>query len=320
MTTPAVTALKENLPNASLTYLGEEPYRELFEGNPHIDNIFVIPKKQNIKDFIALIHQIRREKFDALLDFHGGPRASWLTLFSNAKLKVGYNIKNKGFLYDIKIPRSPVKGQIHSVENHINLVRAIGINVDSLPPLLIPNAAKEEKKKIADFIHEIKLQGSKIVILHIGAGNRFRDWGKDNIVALTNLFSGNSNVQIILIGASGDEERAKEIIRESKSKIVSAAGKLGLRELKELISQASLFIGPDSGPMHIAATTETPLVIYFGPTLPAHFSPWKAKANIIEKDFDCRHTCRQKECLYEDFRCLQTITPQEVYNTCQKYI
>ena len=115
-------------------------------------------------------------------------------------------------------------------------------------------------------------------------------------------------------------ERAKEIIRESKSKIVSAAGKLGLRELKELISQTSLFVGPDSGPMHIAASTNTPLVVYFGPTLPAHFSPWKANANIIEKDFDCRHTCRQRECQYKDFRCLQTITPEEVYEASQNYL
>ncbi|MCJ7582952.1 MAG: glycosyltransferase family 9 protein [Candidatus Aminicenantes bacterium] len=313
MTTPAVTVLKEKCPDISLTYLLEEPYRELVEGNPHLDNVFVIPKKQSTKEFHDLIHEIRREQFDVLIDFHGGPRASWLTLFSKAKLKIGYKIKNKSFLYDIKIPRSPEKGQIHSVENHINMVEALGINVDSIPPLLIPDAVKEEKETIVKFIQENGLEDSKILVLHIGAGNRFRDWGTDNILALTDLFSKNPEVKIILIGAPEDKERAEEIISKSNSKIVSAVGKLGLRELKELIAYASLFIGPDSGPMHIAATTDTPLVIYFGPTLPAHFSPWKANATLIEKDYDCRHTCRQRECIFEDFRCLQSITPQEVY-------
>ena len=154
MTTPAVSVLKENCSEASLTYLVEEPYRDLVEGNPHLDNIFVIPKKQSTKDFHALIHKVRQENFDVLIDFHGGPRASWLTLFSKAKLKVGYKIKNKSFLYHIKIPRSPEKGQIHSVENHVNAVKALGINVGSIPPLLVPDAAHEEKEKIANFIQE----------------------------------------------------------------------------------------------------------------------------------------------------------------------
>ena len=320
MTTPAVTVLKENCPEASLTYLVEEPYRKLVEGNAHLDNVIVIPKKQSTKDFYDLIIRVRRERFDVLIDFHGGPRASWLTLFSKAKLKIGYKIKNKGFLYNIKTPRSLEKGQIHSVENHVNLVKAIGINVDSIPPLLVPDATEEEKTKIREFIQENELKDSKTIILHIGAGNRFRDWGTNNIAALTDLFSQTPEVKIVLIGAGEDKDRAKEIMNKSKSKVLSLVGKPGLRELKELISHASLFVGPDSGPMHIAASTDTPLVVYFGPTLPAHFSPWKSKAIIIEKEYDCRHPCRQRECQHEDFRCLQTITPQEVYKACQKYI
>lgn len=96
-------------------------------------------------------------------------------------------------------------------------------------------------------------------------------------------------------------------------------GKLNLREVRELISRSALFVGPDSGPMHIAATTSTPIVALFGPTLPAHFSPWQAKAYLIEKDFDCR-PCRQKRCIYEDFRCLRSITPDEVFQACLRFI
>ncbi len=320
MTTPAVTVLKENCPEASLTYLVEEPYRELVEANPHLDNVIVISKKQSTKDFRDLISRVRRESVDVLIDFHGGPRASWLTLFSKAKLKIGYRIKYKSFLYNIKISRSPEKGQLHSVENHVNLVKAIGIKVDSIPPLLVPHALKEEKEKIVNFIQENEIEDSKIIVIHIGAGNRFRDWGTDNIVALTDLFSINPKVKTVLVGVGEDIDRAQDIISKSKSNVLSLVGKLGLRELKELISHTSLFVGPDSGPMHIAASTDTPLVVYFGPTLPAHFSPWNANATIIEKEYDCRHSCRQRECQHKDFRCIQTITPQEVYNACRKYI
>jgi lipopolysaccharide heptosyltransferase II len=320
MTTPAVTTLKENLPGASLSYVVEEPYRELVEGNPHLEKVIVLPKKQAAKDFFGLLKKLRQERFDILIDFHGGPRATWMTLLARAGKKIGYRIKNKGFIYDTAIARGPDKGFIHSVENHLNLVKALGIKTDSIPPLLIPEATAEEKDRISDLFRSQGLSGTRIVVHHIGAGNRFRDWGVANIVALTNLLGTKPDMRIVLVGAKEDRVRAEEIIKKSTASPFSLAGNLGLRELKELISRAVLFVGPDSGPMHIAASTETSIVAYFGPTLPDHFSPWKAEATIVEKEFACRETCRQRECLYEDFRCLQTITAEEVYHACLNFL
>jgi len=108
-------------------------------------------------------------------------------------------------------------------------------------------------------------------------------------------------------------------LKKSKRSPLSLVGKLNLREVKELISYSSLFVGPDSGPMHIAASTSTPIVALFGPTLPANFAPWQAKAYLIEKKFDCR-PCKQRQCIHEDFRCLRSITPEEVYQACLRLI
>jgi ADP-heptose:LPS heptosyltransferase len=71
--------------------------------------------------------------------------------------------------------------------------------------------------------------------------------------------------------------------------------------------------------MHVAATTSTPIVAYFGPTLPANFAPWHADTILLEKDFACR-PCKQKKCLYEDYRCLQNITPEDVYQACLHFL
>ena len=105
----------------------------------------------------------------------------------------------------------------------------------------------------------------------------------------------------------------------SSSPVFSLVSKTRVRETRELISRASLFVGPDSGPMHLAASTSTPIVAYFGPTLPAVFSPWQATSTIVEKDFACR-PCKQVECITNDFRCLQTIKPWEVYTACLEYL
>lgn len=104
--------------------------------------------------------------------------------------------------------------------------------------------------------------------------------------------------------------------------VISLVGRLNLMEIGELIAHASLFIGPDSGPMHIAASTSTPIVAYFGPTLPAVFSPWRrvgSRTSILEKNLPCR-PCKQRKCITKDYRCLRDITPGEVFAACRPYL
>ena len=320
MTTPAVAVLKAQLPHASISYLIEEPYRELVEGNPHLDEVIIVPRKQNTRDFLRLTQTIRKKRFDCLIDFHGGPRAAWMTLLSGSKLKVGYRIRHKGFLYDIRVPRSQEKAHIHSVENHVNLIRALGIEVNTVPPFFLPGADEGEKEKIAGLVRNCGREKIKIAVLHVGAGNEFRDWGTENLIRLTDLITRRSNACVLLVGGPEDVRRAETIAKQEQASVFSLAGQVGLRELRELIDRADLFIGTDSGPMHIAASTDTPIVALFGPTLPAHFRPWRENTRLIEKDFDCRSSCRQRECTYGDFRCLQTITPEEVYANCFEFL
>lgn len=320
MTTPVITALKKGCPQASLTYVVEQPFREIVEGNPYLSRIIVLPRKQKSRDLIKSIKQIRKTKYDVLIDLFGGPKAAWITLFTKARLKIGYAVRYKSFIYDRRISRSSKKGPIHSVENHINLVRALGIEVNPIPPLLVPEASGEEKEKISDFIEKNNLNRFKIIVFHIGAGSMFRDWGKDNMVELIKMLSQGQKTRIILVGSTEDQKRAEQVVKESGVQLFSLAGRLGLKELRELIKRSDLFVGPDSGPMHLAASTETPIVAYFGPTLPARFKPWKANAFIIEKDYECRFSCRQKKCVYDDFRCIKTITPKEVTKACLEFL
>ena len=319
LTTPAVSVLRKAFPSAFISYLVEDPYRELVEGNPCLNKIHVLKRKQSLKDLLKSIRQIRKEKYDAVIDFHSGPRASLITLLSGARLKIGYRIKYRNFIYDIKLPRSSERGPIHSVENHLNLVKALGIHVDSSFPVSIPEAQRKETEKVKKIIRENQIEGKRIITIHISAGNEVRDWGVNNWIQMTNLLAQQSEVKIVLIGADEDRNAEEEILKKSEAAILSLVGRLNLRELREVISHSSLFIGPDSGPMHIAASTSTPIVALFGPTLPANFAPWQANANLIEKSLDCR-PCKQRTCIYDDFRCLKTIKPEEVYDACLRFL
>lgn len=315
MTTPALRVLRKSFPDAHLSYVVEQPYQNLVEGNPDLDQVYVVPKKQKTKDFLQFCRDLRKNKYDVVLDFHGGPRASWMTFLTKARLKIGYKIKYRHFIYDISLPRSPKNGYYHSVENHLNLVKALGVSVATAPDLFLPSANEAEIRKISKFIDDQGLADSRRVILHIVAGNQFRNWGEDNIIKLTTLLSRLPTVKTILIGAEEDKGAAKTILERGPSGLLSLVGQLNLRELRELILKASLFVGPDSGPMHIAASTSTPIIAYFGPNLPAYNSPWKSEFLVVEKKLDCR-PCPQRHCLYKDFRCLRTISPEEVFQAC----
>ena len=319
LTTPAITALRRSLPKASLTYVVEAPFARLVEGHPDLDRVIVIQPKLTTRDSLRLIRSLRRERFDAVIDFHGGPRTSLWTFLSGARLKVGYLIRRKGWPYDIAVPRKGDTGPIHSAENHLNLVRALGLHIKEEPGLSLPSARPEERARLDRIFAENKLKGTKVVVLHIGAGNAFRDWGVERLTGLARRLAAIPGVRVVLAGGESDLGRAEEMLGRGNLAALSLVGELNLIELRELIARSALFVGPDSGPMHLAASTQTPIVAIFGPTLPAHFAPWRRKAIILQKDLDCR-PCKQRECGTGDFRCLRTVSVDEVFEACQPFL
>jgi len=321
MTTPAVAMLKRILPDSDLTYLVERPYSRLIEGLPFVDRVLAVPAKQDRRSFLGLLRRVRRERFDAVLDFHGGPRASWITAFSGAGLKIGFAIKGKAFLYDRRVPRSLERGALHSVLSHASLVRALGIPFadDDLPAYQLPEATAGERARLDALQAELGLENGRFFVQHIGAGNTFRDWGEDHHLRLAEALAARPGFRVALIGGEADRERQSRIIDRTGAdgRVAGLAGRLNLIEMRLLMSRAALFVGPDSGPMHVAASTEVPLVALFGPTLPAHFAPWRTegRAVLLQKDLACR-PCPQRVCVTSDYRCLMSITPDEVIQAC----
>lgn len=312
MTTPSIRALRTSYPRAALIYLVEDPYRELVEGMPDLDEVIVLPRRLSVREFFSRMRSLRRRgPFDILIDFHGGPRAFWITLFSRARLKIGHRLKYKHVFYDVTLPRNSGAEGVHSVEDHFALVRAAGTQAAEIPRTRVAPPLLEEEARVDRLLNTDLPGDRRIVVLHVGAGNRFRDWGSDNLKELIPRILELPRTAVALIGGAQDSSTARFLTSPPSELVCDMTGRLNLREVRNLISRAALFVGPDSGPMHIASTTDTPIVAYFGPTLPAHFAPWKARARLLESAQDCR-PCRQRECLHGDIRCLRDITVEEV--------
>lgn len=319
LTTPAVAVLRAAYPGASLTYAVEEPFRRLVEGHPDIDRVLVLPARMSNAAFVRFLARIRRERYDAVIDFHGGPRAAWMTLAARAPVRIGYETGAKGRVYNRRVPRAAASGAVHSVVNHANLVRALTGVETELPAPRLPNAGPEEKARVDRLLAEAGLAGSRFVAIHIGAGNAFRDWDAANYARLVDRIRREGGAAPLLVGGPTDRVKDAEIRTLAGPPLASLTACLNLVELKHVIARAALFVGPDSGPMHIASATPTPIVAIFGPTLPDHFAPWRARVRVVEKPLDCR-PCRQRHCQRRDFQCIKGITSDEVYEACRSFL
>src|SRR6266511_1978191 len=125
LTTPAVRAIRQAFPDAQLTYVVERYAAPVVQHNPHLDRVLLIPPATGwprlVQDF-TLAQQIRHERFDMVVDFHGGPRASWLAWASGAPVRIGYAVKGRSWMYTTVVPRPRELRPRHSVENQWDLL------------------------------------------------------------------------------------------------------------------------------------------------------------------------------------------------------
>jgi len=169
---------------------------------------------------------------------------------------------------------------------------------------------------------------AEIVMLHVGAGNEFRRWPEESFAQVAAALAADHDRRVVVvIGSAGESGAVERVVAGSKrriagARVVPAAG-WPLVELRALCDRASLFVGGDSGPMHVAATSDVPIVAVFGPTLPVHWAPWRPMhlpfIAIEPGPLECR-PCDQRVCAPGDFRCLRNTGPDRVIEAAHQLL
>jgi ADP-heptose:LPS heptosyltransferase len=170
---------------------------------------------------------------------------------------------------------------------------------------------------------------AELIVIHVSAGNPFRRWPAAAFATLAATLARRSpQRRILLTSGPSEAEAASAIARSAREALgVDAAARVvrteepGLDDLRALIGGAALYIGGDSGPLHVAATTATPIVAIYGPTLRVRSEPWRNPELVTEAvepgPLACR-PCDQRVCAPGDFRCLTQITPGEVVAAAER--
>jgi ADP-heptose:LPS heptosyltransferase len=335
-TTPVIRALRQRFTDAHLAYVVEPAAESVVAGNPNIDEVIVAPRLRGpagIRAEAALVGRLRANRYDLAIDFHGGPRASILTWLSGAPERIGYEVVGRGWMYTRRIARPRTPRGRHSVRNQWDLVASLG--VASPEPEAFPVEMAVETRTSDEVNARIAragaARGDSIILIHVSAGNPFRRWPASAFATVASaLAARDPRRRIIVTSGPSDVGAAEQVIAQARARLPSDArarvlscGEFSLAELRALADRAALYIGGDSGPMHVVSTSHVPIVALYGPTLPERSAPWRAPAwpaeSVEVRELSCR-PCDQRRCLPGDFRCLTWIEPQQVIDASERVL
>jgi lipopolysaccharide heptosyltransferase II len=335
-TTPLVRALRRAYPGARIAYVVEESAEPVVRTNPSLDEVIVAPRRRGLRrlrDDWALARRLRRGRFDLAIDLHGGPRSAWLTWLSGAPERIGYEIQGRSWMYTRRVARPRDLRPRHSVLNQWDVLSAIPGWREAAPDPVrdavdMPVAAEAEKRIDARLARAGVTAAHALILCHVSAGNPFRRWPEASFVeTVAALAAAAPDRRIVLSSGPSDREAAARIAAAAKARLGADAarvvdlGEFDLQELRALVARSRLFIGGDTGPLHIAGTTRTPVVGIYGPTLAARSAPWRDPAvptiSIEMEGLPCR-PCDQRACAPGDFRCLTSLAPARVIAAAER--
>ena len=335
-TTPAIGAIRRMFPAARITYLVEPPAAPVVRHHPAIDDVIIVERPRGVARLrydLALARRLHAQRFDLVIDFHGGPRSGFLAWATRAPRRIGYDLPGRGWCYTARVgwTRSLVPPR-HSVVNQWALLEPLGIEPpdrarDAVSMPLDAAAVRRVDERLAAAGID---RGARLIVLHVSAGNPFRRWPASSFASAAAALAAADASRRIIITSGPSERAAAEAVAEEARRIagrdasrIVRTGEFDLAELHALVDRAALYIGGDSGPLHIAATTRTPIVALFGPTLPDRSMPWRDPSigaiAIDAGDLPCR-PCHQRHCVPGDFRCLTAISPTMVVKAAEQLL
>jgi ADP-heptose:LPS heptosyltransferase len=334
-TTPAIARLRRSFPDAHLTYLVEPAAAPIVSGNPHLDEVLVVPRLKGVRALlsdIALGRKLRRAGYDLAIDFHGGPRASLLTRLSGARTRIGYRVAARHWLYTDLVERPRELRRRHSVENQWDLLSPLQIGPPdrSADPVEMPL----DPQGVASVAARLQSAGvapdDRLVVMHVSASSPFRRWPLPSFIETVVALAAHAGRRIIISSGPSERDAATHVVEQARQRLGSSArervldcGDFSLVELRALLEQSALYIGGDSGPLHLAATTRVPIVALFGPTPSERSAPWRNPAFpsvLVEVNgLPCR-PCDQRVCEPGDFRCLTRIDAPRVIQAAERLL
>ena len=350
-TIPVLVKLRARYPGARIDWLITPENAEIVRCHPALSNVVLFARRDFSKPgrrwrallaFFGLLKQIRRTKYDLVIDMHGQVRSAFFALVSGARVRIGFdrpikreltisaehdlkNVPNHGwrgaregswiaYTHRISIPTLDV----HAIDRYLWVGSLLGF--DDEPPDLAIHLSPETIHTVERLLEEHGVPAGKpLVVLVPGTIWETKHWTIEGFAGVAREFL-RQGFAVALAGTKRDETRCRQIAAAAAGTI-NLCGKTTPADLAALIRRAEVAVTNDSGSMHVAASLGKPMVSVFGPTNPVHIGPYQRPESVVRVDLPCSpcNYRRLSQCPF-DHACMKQVTPAIVVERVRKIV
>ncbi|MBM3253369.1 MAG: glycosyltransferase family 9 protein [Candidatus Omnitrophica bacterium] len=293
LTTPVVDILRKNFSDASFHLMIGPNATGVFSRDKRIDKIIIYDKHIRFKEKITLFFSLKGTGYDLVVDL----RNTLFPLFLRPKF------------YTSPFKNAP-KEILSMRERHLWKLKTIGINTDGAELSIVYDERDLDHIKLLFKNYGIDYK-QRYICVSCGAKSHIKRWPKDRFSELAKRLINELGYTIILTGDREDKPITSEIVANSKERIFDFAGLTTITELAALLKNSSLLITNDSATLHIASSTDIPVLAIFGPTDPLKYGPNSKKSIVIRKPLKCS-PCEVALCRF-NHECMELISVDEVF-------
>jgi ADP-heptose:LPS heptosyltransferase len=315
LASPTWQALFDARPDVDITLLTREAYRPLFENDPALAKVLALPtgSRSPIDEFAR---QLSEEQFDALLALYVDGDVARLIRRTRIPLKTGpLSGPRTWFLFNRPVRQRRSRSLLHEADYNGLLLKSLGIPYRPRPPRVhLPRDGKAVEDALLNRLLPNPAE-KPFIVVHPGMGGSAVNWPSARYRELVERFTAEREERVLVTGTAGDEPYLGAFEGITHPRLVDAVGKVDLLELAFLLRRASLFVGPSTGPMHLATALGTPVVALFSPLRvqqPRRWGPYHSRGSVLTPPVTCPESrrCRKDRCA--DYDCMDRISVDEV--------
>jgi heptosyltransferase II len=325
MALPALRAVRRRFADARIFVVARPYVADIYRGQQICDELVAYDPKgvhAGLRGRARLAQELRAQKFDVALLLQNAFDAAWLAWRAGIPERIGYARDGRSLLLTKRIA-VPKSGEIPAHEQfyYLELVRRAGW-INSLPnePFIGLTVSAEDRAR-AEAI--LRASGARpgVARIAIGAGASYgsaKCWPPERFGGFVNRFRQHTDADVILFGTAAEQRVSEAITPGINGPSISLVGATAIADLAALLSRCQLFVGNDSGAMHVAAAVGLPVVAIFGPTDPNGTAPVTPRCTVVQEKPYCS-PCFLRRCPI-DHRCMTRVMPEAVEAAARRWL
>ena len=326
--TPFFHEARKRFPNAEIHLLTLSSNRQVMEMIEGVDKVHYVDLGNNLASavaaYVGTLWRTFKGGFDVLIDMEFDTRASAVvSLASWAPVRIGYHAAGI-YRGGLQSHRVTFNSYWHVVQNFMSLLEPYGYDHSKdhvLPHITIPEGLSDSAAAVAE------RTGGRYIVVNVNAGELAfeRRWFPDRFADLIAHLHRHYGIACVLIGAPSERDYVEAVAENARTKgveVLNTAGDLDLASMAQVCRDARLVISNDSGPLHIAAASGTPVVGFFGPETPVLYGPAGDGHLVFHEDLSCSPCInieqgKRLKCIHDTTLCQEATTPDFAFKAIQ---